>query len=299
MTRWIGFHILIVLLLFLDLGVFHRKKHPITLREGVVWSIFWVCLSLLFNGLIYAVDGPEKGLEFFTGYIVEKSLSVDNLFIFLLIFTHFKVPPKYQHRLLFDGIVGALCMRLALILAGVTLVHYFHFVLYLFALILTFTGLKLMFQKEKGIDLEDRWVIRLAKQIFPTTHEYHDGKFFILKAGRRLVTPLFLVLLAIESTDLIFALDSIPAIFAITLDPFIIYTSNAFAILGLRSLYFVLAHFLKKFRYLKIGLGGILLFIATKMALADLYTVPLGSSLLVIAAILGAAVFCSVLRRVG
>lgn len=296
MGRWIGFHVLIGLLLLLDLGVFHRKKHAIPLKEAVLWSGFWICLALLFNGLIYAVDGPEKALEFFTGYVVEKSLSVDNLFIFLVIFSHFRVPSKYQHTVLFAGIVGALIMRLTLILVGVTLVHYFHFVFYLFALILAITAARLIFHKAKEIDVEERLVVRWAKRVFPMTHEYHDGHFSIMKRGRRLFTPLFLVLIVIECTDLIFAVDSIPAIFAITLDPFIVYTSNVFALLGLRSLYFALSHFIERFRYLKIGLGFVLLFIATKMGMVDIYTIPLGLSLSIIAAILAVTVILSLMR---
>jgi tellurite resistance protein TerC len=286
MSRWIGFNLLIALLLLLDLGVFQRKRHALSLKEASLWSIFWIGLALIFNLFVYTVDGPEKALEFFTGYVVEKSLSVDNLFIFLVIFSHFKVPHRYQHLVLFEGIVGALIMRLGLILAGTALVQAFHFVLYIFAAVLAYTGFSLVFKKKKETDIEDRLAVRVVRKIFPVTTDYHNGNFFVRQKGRLYATPLLLVLVVMESADFIFALDSIPAIFAITLDPFIIYSSNVFAILGLRALFFVLMHFLGKFRYLKVGLGVVLVFIAAKMAVVKWYTVPLGISLLIIALIL-------------
>lgn len=295
--RWTVFHIFIAFLLILDLGVFHKKRRVIKLKEAVLWSFFWVVLSLCFNTYIYLVEGSEKALEFFTGYLVEKSLSVDNIFIFLVVFSFFKVPLVDQRRVLYLGIIAAFILRLSLILIGAALLESFEWVKYLFGLFIAFTGFKLVVQKEGDYNPEKNLLIRWAKKRFRITEAYHAGRYFIVKKGVLYATPLFLVLLVIESSDLIFALDSVPAILAITTDRFIVYTSNVFAILGLRSLYFVVAQFIEMFRYLKVGLGGVLLYIGIKMGISSIYPIPLGYSLLVIVTILAASMVYSIKKK--
>ena len=291
--RWVGFHILIAILLALDFGVFHRKSRVVSMKEAALWSAFWIGLSLLFNAFIFFYEGQQKALEFFTGYLVEKSLSVDNIFVFILVFSYFKVPEKLQHRVLYLGIVGALILRLALILAGVTLIHRFAWLIYLLGVFLGYTGIRLMLQKKGRIAPEENWLVQWTRRHFAVTEDYHGSKFWVHKAGKWFATPLVLVLLVIETTDLIFALDSIPAIFAITLDPFIVYTSNIFAVLGLRSLHFLIAESLLFFSHLQVGLGLVLFFVGVKMVMGPFYVIPLPISLAVIAGILVASMLTS------
>lgn len=290
---WVGFHVFLIVMLVLDLGVFHRKAHAIRIREALIWSGVWISLALFFNLLIYFWQGPEVALQFLTGYLIEKSLSADNLFAFLLLFTYFRVTPDYQHQVLFWGIIGALIMRAIFIAAGVTLISRFHWVIYLFGGFLILTGIRMATQKEGEIHPENNPVLKLVRRWIPVANEYHGDRFFIKKEARRYATLLFVVLLTVETTDLIFAVDSIPAILAITLDPFIVYTSNVFAILGLRSLYFALAGMVQLFHYLHYGLSAILVFVGVKMLITDLYHVPVGMTLGVIAGILILSVVAS------
>lgn len=293
---WIGFNLFILLMLALDLGVFQRKIHAVSVREALIWSGVWIALALAFNVFVYYDFGKQKALEFLTGYILEKSLSVDNIFVFVLLFGYFKVPGEYQHKVLFWGVLGALILRAALIAVGAIMIAKFHWVIYLFGAFLVFTGFRMAKQSEEDIHPEDNFLIRLFRKLFPVTNEYHGEKFFVKIDGKKVATPLFIVLLAIEFTDLVFAFDSIPAIFAVTKDPFIVYTSNIFAILGLRSLYFALAGVIHKFHYLKIGLAMILIFIGAKMLMSDLYKVPVTYSLAVIGIILAASVVTSLVK---
>jgi tellurite resistance protein TerC len=293
---WIAFNGFVLAMLALDLGVFHRTSHEVKLREALAWSAVWVALALAFNALIWSRYGQQRALEFLTGYLIEKSLSVDNIFVFVLIFTYFQVPAKYQHKVLFWGILGALLMRAAFIAAGVTLIQRFHWIIYVFGAFLVVTGIRMAVQQDKEIHPERNPVLRLAKRLMPVSTSYDGDRFFTMQGGRRAATPLFVALLLVETTDLIFAVDSIPAILAITQDPFIVYTSNVFAILGLRSLYFALAGVVRMFHYLSIGLAGVLVFVGGKMLLVDVVKVPTALSLGVIAAILAVSVVASVLR---
>lgn len=296
MWPWILFNLFVLAMLALDLGVFHRKAHVVRLREALGWSVVWICLALLFNLIIYFWHGREVALQFLAGYIIEKSLSVDNLFVFLLIFSYFSIPSIYQHKILFWGILGALVMRAIFIAAGITLIEKFHWMIYLFGGFLIITGIKMALQKDEEIHPEANPVLRLFRRFVPVTHDYHNDHFFILKEGKRWATPLFIVLLLIETTDVIFAVDSIPAVLAVTRDPFIVYTSNVFAILGLRALYFALAGIMQLFHYLHYGLSIILAFVGVKMLLSDIYKVPIGVALGVIAGILILSVIASILR---
>ena len=293
---WILFNIFILLMLALDLGVFQRKTHIISVKEALIWSSVWIILSLLFNLFIYFDMGEQKAIEYFTGYLIERSLSIDNIFVFVLLFSYFKVPPEYQHKVLFWGVIGALILRASLIGVGVVLIHQFSWIIYIFGGFLVFTGFRMAMQDDGHIDPEKNIVIRLYKKFFPVTTEYDNGNFFVTKKNKKYATPLFVVLIATEFTDLVFAFDSIPAIFAITSDPFIIYTSNIFAILGLRAMYFALAGVMDKFHYLKVGLSMILIFIGFKMLIVDIYKIPIGYSLGVIAIILTASVVLSLAK---
>jgi tellurite resistance protein TerC len=290
---WVGFNLFVLFMLALDLGVFHRRSHVVGVREALTWTAVWVALALLFNAGVWFWRGPEVALQFLTGYLIEKSLSVDNIFIFILLFTFFAVPRAYQHKILFWGVLGALVMRAALIVAGTALLARFHWVIYLFGGFLVLTGVRMALQREEELHPEDNPVVRLARRLLPVTPEYRGDRFFDRLDGRWAVTPLFLVLLAVEATDLVFAVDSIPAIFAVTTDPFIVYTSNVFAILGLRSLYFALAGVMGKFHYLKLGLAAVLVFVGAKMTLSGVYKVPIGLALGVVAGILAVAVAAS------
>ncbi|MCU0373021.1 MAG: TerC family protein [Ignavibacteria bacterium] len=293
---WIGFNVFVLMMLALDLGVFHRKAHEVNIKEAVIWSVVWITLALIFNYGVYLYMGKVKALEFFTGYILEKSLSVDNIFVFILVFSFFKVPSKYQHKILFWGILGALVMRVILIFSGVALLTKFHWLIYVFGGFLIFTGIKMLIQKEQQISPDKNILVRLFKKIYPVTDDYHKDKFFVKIDGKKLATPMFVVLLVIEFTDLIFAVDSIPAILAITNDTFIVYTSNVFAILGLRALYFALAGVMKYFRFLKIGLSVILVFVGAKMCLVDFFKFPISISLGIIISILLISVIASLIK---
>lgn len=294
-TFWIGFHIIIFAMLALDLGVFHRKTHRLDIKESLIWSAVWISLALLFNLGIYILMGQTRALEFLTGYLIEKSLSVDNIFVFALIFGYFNIEPKYQHKILFWGIIGALIMRIALILLGVELMHRFHWIVYVFGAILIITGVKMAFQKDKKIHPEKNPVLRLLKRIMPFTTTYSGDRFFVKIDDKRMATTLFAVLVIVETTDLIFALDSIPAILAITNNTFIVYTSNVMAILGLRALYFALAGIIQKFRYLHYGLSAILVFVGAKMTLSGAFKIPVEISLVVIAIILTGSITASMI----
>lgn len=291
---WVLFLAFVIGLLALDLGVFHRHAHAVSRREAAAWSLVWVALALAFNAGVYVVQGAQAGFEWTTGYLIEKSLSVDNIFVFLLIFSTFAVPRQYQHRVLFWGILGAIVMRAAMILAGTALLKHFHLVIYLFGAFLIYTGIKFLRGRAAEPVLEENRVLRLARRLFPTTATYEGARFFVRRGGVLHATPLFLVLVLIESTDVVFAVDSIPAIFAVTRDPFIVFTSNIFAILGLRALYFFLAGYLAELKYLKPALAVVLIFVGGKMLLVDLYKVPAPASLAFIALVLGVAVVGSV-----
>jgi len=293
---WIFFNAFVLAMLALDLGVFHRKLHVVSVKEALIWSGIWIILALCFNGFIYYKFGETPALEFFTGYLIEKALSVDNIFVFVLIFSYFQIPPIYQHKVLFWGIIGALIMRVIFIFAGVALLEKFHWTIYVFGAILIFTGIKLLFEKGKKIEPDKNPLIKFFKKIIPTTNELHDDKFFIKQNNKTFSTPLFIVLLLIEITDLIFAVDSIPAILAITQDHFIVYTSNVFAILGLRSLYFALSNVIERFKYLAVGLAFILVFVGIKMVLVDFYKIPIHFSLLIIFLILTISIVFSFLK---
>lgn len=265
---WFGFGLFILAMLALDLGVFHRKAHVVSFKESLAWTVVWITLAMLFNLGIGHYLGEQKALEFFTGYIIEESLSVDNVFVFALLFSYFKVPPVYQHKVLFWGILGALVMRAVMIFLGTALIQNFAWIIYVFGAFLILTGIKMIVKHEEELHPERNPVIRWFKKLMPVTADYRADHFFVRENGVRMATPLFVVLLLIEFSDLIFAVDSIPAILAVTTDPFIVYTSNVFAILGLRSLYFCLAGVIDLFHYLKIGLGVILTFVGAKMLLA-------------------------------
>lgn len=294
---WIGFNILVLAMLALDLGLFHRKDHKISIKEGLVWSVIWIVVALIFNVGVYFWKGPESGLQFFTGYLIERSLSIDNIFVFLLIFTFFKVPDKYQYKVLFWGIIGALVMRGLFIGVGAFLISKFHWILYIFGAFLVYTGIKMGVAKDKEIEPEHNPILRFVRRFIPLTKSYVNGKFFTRFEGKRIGTPLFVVLVVVESTDVVFAFDSIPAIFAITLDPFIVYTSNVFAILGLRALYFAIAGLMDMFHYLKYGLSAILSFVGVKMLVADLYKIPDLLSLAIIALLLAASIIASIIFK--
>ncbi|HAN77333.1 MAG TPA: hypothetical protein DCQ31_05930 [Bacteroidales bacterium] len=292
---WILFIAFVIAMLALDLGVFHRKSHEVKIKEALIWSAVWISLALVFNYGIYLFMGYEKAIEFLTGYVIEKSLSIDNLFVFIMLFTYFNVEPKYQHKVLFWGILGALVMRAIFIFAGVALISKFHWIIYIFGAFLIFTGIKMLFHNDEKIDPDKNPLVKLFKKIFPVTETMHGDKFFVKINSRTFATPLFIVLLMVEFTDLIFAVDSIPAILAISNDTFIIFTSNVFAILGLRALYFALAGITKYFYYLKYGLSAILVFVGIKMTIVDLYKIPIAYSLLVITGILVISVLVSVI----
>ncbi len=294
---WAAFHVFVLGMLALDLGMFHRKAHTVSPREATAGCLVWVTLALLFNAGIYIWLGAEKALEFFTGYLIEYSLSVDNLFVFIIIFSYFTVPAAYHYRVLFWGILGALIMRGAFIGTGVLLLQHFHWVIYVFGTFLVFTGIKMLTKLESSVHPENNPVIRMLRRLMPLSSQYEGQRFFVKRDGRWAATPLFVVLLVVESTDLIFAVDSVPAIFAVSRDPFIVYTSNVFAILGLRSLYFLLAGVLDLFVYLRYGLGVVLGFVGIKMMLVDVYKIPIGVSLGVVAGILTVSIVVSLLAR--
>lgn len=292
---WVAFSAIILGMLALDLGLFNRKSHEISLREAAIWSAVWISLALSFNVAILLWEGPQAALEFLTGYLIEYSLSVDNIFVFVLIFTYFAVPRIYQHRLLFWGILGALLMRGVMIGVGAVLLKQFHWIIFVFGAFLVFTGIRMALNKGHEVDPEHNPVVNIFRRFVPVTQNYHGHHFFVQRAGKLMATPLFVVLLLIETTDLIFAVDSIPAIFAITTNPFIVYTSNIFAILGLRSLYFLLAGIIHRFHYLEKGLAVVLTFVGVKMLITDIYKIPIVVSLAVIVAVLAISIIGSLL----
>jgi tellurite resistance protein TerC len=293
---WAAFLLVVLALLSLDLGVFHRKAHFIGFREAAIWSCLWIVLSLSFGAWIFHQYGRQAGLEFFAGYLIEYSLSVDNIFVFILIFSYFSVPPALHHRVLFWGILGALVLRVIFVLLGAALIQTFHWVIYIFGAFLLFSGYKILKQTAPEISPQSNLLVRLVRRIVPVASDYASGRFTIRSEGRFHITPLALVLITMETTDLIFATDSIPAIFGITKDPFIVYTSNVCAILGLRSMYFLLASVVNRFAYLGKGLGIVLAFIGCKMLLSGLVPIPIGWSLAAIGCILTFAVILSLLR---
>jgi tellurite resistance protein TerC len=290
---WTVFLAGVLAILVLDLGVLNRKAHVVKPREAMLWVGFCVALAALFAGWLFWKFGARVGLEFVTGYLIEYALSVDNLFVFLVVFSYFAVPGEFQHRVLFWGIVGALVLRAVFILAGAALLAKFHWMIYVFGGFLVLTGIKLLFSGEGDVDPEKNPILKLARRFLPVTSSYHGQRFFVIEAGKRYATPLFLVLLVIEATDVVFAVDSIPAIFGVTRDPFLVFTSNIFAILGLRALYFLLADFMGRFHYLKYGLGLVLAFVGFKMVGSAWFKVPIGVSLGVIATLLGGSVAAS------
>jgi tellurite resistance protein TerC len=296
---WIIFNIFVLGMLTVDLGVFHRKAHAVTTREATTWCVIWITLAIVFNAGIHIWLGSEKALEFFTGYLIEYSLSVDNLFVFILIFSYFAVPASYQYRVLFWGILGALVMRGAFIGTGALLLQHFHWVIYIFGAFLVFTGIKMLVQEGTTVRPEDNPVIKLLRRLMPLSPNFEGQRFFVKQNRGWAATPLFVVLLVVESTDLIFAVDSVPAIFAVSRDPFIVYTSNIFAILGLRSLYFLLAGVIDLFVYLRYGLGVVLGFVGIKMLLVDIYKIPIGISLAVVAGILTLSIVASLCAQPG
>jgi tellurite resistance protein TerC len=304
---WVGFNAFVLAMLALDLGVFHRHAHRVSIKEASIWSAVWITLALTFNlGLYFfwnqlwpesKYSNTDASLAFLTGYLIEKALSIDNIFVFVLIFSYFAVPAQYQHRVLFWGVLGALVMRGIMIGAGAALIKEFHWIIYIFGAFLIFTGIRMATHQTEEVHPEKNPVVKLFRRIMPFTDTYEGQKFLVRKAGVLTATPLLLVLLMVETTDLIFAVDSIPAIFAVTNDPFIVYTSNVFAILGLRSLYFVLANIVHKFHYLKLGLSVVLTFVGVKMLLTDTaFKIPTGVSLVVVATIIGVAIVASLMR---
>ena len=294
---WVGFNGFVLMMLAIDLGVFHRKAHVVSFKESMTWTVVWISLAMVFNVWVWNHFGPQKGLEFFTGYVIEKSLSVDNVFVFALLFSYFRVPQLYQHKVLFWGVLGALVMRAAMIVLGAALITKFSWIIYLFGAFLIITGIKMVVKKEEEIHPENNPVVRWFKKFMQVTPDFRGDKFFVRENGILLATPLFVVLLLVEISDVIFAVDSIPAIFAVTKDPFIVYTSNVFAIMGLRSLYFALAGVMDKFHYLKIGLGFVLAFVGTKMLLGHTpWKIDTQLSLGIIVGILAASVIASLVK---
>lgn len=295
---WLAFGAFVIGMLALDLGVFHRDSHVIGMKEAIAWSAVWITLALAFNGIVYAWKGPEAGMQFLTGYLIEKSLSVDNVFVFVMIFSYFAVPSAHQHRVLFWGVLGALLMRAAFIAGGIALIKTFHWIIYIFGAFLVLTAVKMAIRPHGGGSLEKNPALRFIRRIIPTTTRYDGERFWTFENGKKVATPLFAALLLVEFTDVIFAVDSIPAILAITDDPFIVYTSNVFAILGLRSLYFALAGVVGLFHFLHYGLAVILGFVGVKMLIVDLYKVPIGASLGFIGLVLALSIAASLLTPV-
>lgn len=294
---WSVFNLFVLGMLALDLGVFHRKSHEVGVREALTWTGVWITLAMAFNIFLYYYFDKETAIEFFTGYLIEKSLSIDNIFVMIMIFSYFQVPSAYQHKVLFWGILGALVMRVIFILTGIELIHRFHWLIYIFGGFLVVTGIRMLTSGDTKLEPERNPLVKLARRIFPFTNSYEGDQFFVKRDNKLWATPLFLVVILIEATDLIFAVDSIPAILAISDDSFIVYTSNVFAILGLRSLYFALSGIEKYFQYLKYGLSAILIFVGVKMCITDFYKIPIDLSLILIVFILTLAMLASVAFR--
>jgi tellurite resistance protein TerC len=294
LTPLVVLGVLVIGMLALDLFVFHRDAHEVSLREAAIWSVVWIALGLGFGAYVFVARGTQAGGEYLAGYLIEKSLSMDNVFLFAMLFSYFAVPAKYQHRILFWGVVGAIVFRAIFIGAGTALLESFHFLIYGFGILLLLTGVRMWRSKGHGVDPERNVVLRLLRRVMPVTDEYHGQRFFIRQAGRLVATPLFAVLVVVEATDVMFAIDSIPAIFAITTDPFIVFSSNMFAILGLRSLYFLLAGMIDRFVYLKQGLAALLVFAGVKILISDVWKMPVALSLGVIVAILAISIVASI-----
>lgn len=294
LSAWIGFHVFVFIMLALDLGVFHRKDKAISVRESLYWTFAWIAMAMIFNVGVYHFMGKTEAYEFLTCYVLEKSLSVDNIFVMTIIFGYFKVLPKYQHRVLFWGILGALVMRILFIVGGVSLISKFHFILYFFGAFLVYTGIKMLFGGEAEVEPEKDLVYKFSKKYFKMTPDYHGHHFFVMINGVRHMTPLFLVLMIIESTDVIFALDSIPATLSVTKNSFVAYTSNIFAILGLRSLYFAFAGVVELFRYLTYALSAVLIFIGIKMLIEPWFVIPTFTSLLIVLGAIALSVVLSI-----
>lgn len=296
---WGLFNVFILCMLAIDLFVFNKEAHEISIRESLSWTAVWISLSLLFGVGVYFCLSPKEAIDYYTGYLIEYSLSVDNIFVFILIFSYFRVEPKYQHKVLFWGILGALFMRLFFIFAGVALLERFHWIIYVFGSFLVLTGIRLAYEHDREIHPERNPILKLVRKLIPVTKRYHGDRFFIHKMGRRFATPMFVVLIVIETTDLVFALDSIPAILAITTDRFIVYSSNAFAILGLRALYFSLSGIMKLFHFLHYGLSMILIFVGVKMLISDVYHIPTPYALAFVATTLTVSVVVSIMYPKG
>ena len=292
-TIWLAFIIFILCVLALDLGVFHKKSHTVGFKESILWSLVWIAMALIFDGIIYLWHGHDAAMKFLTGYVIEKSLSLDNLFVFLLIFEYFKIPAEFQHKVLFYGILGALIMRAVFIWAGISILSEFEWVIFIFGGFLVYSGIKMSMPQKEVPDLEKSWIMTWIRKIVPTTHLMRDDRFFVRSGGILAITPLFVALIFVEVSDVIFAIDSIPAIIGISHDPFLVFTSNVFAILGLRSLYFSLKGFADLFQYLKYGLSVILVFIGAKMLISHYYHMPIKITMLVIFSVLGASVLAS------
>jgi tellurite resistance protein TerC len=291
---WASFIAFVITMLAVDLGIFHRKAHVVSFREALSWSAVWVTCSLLFSGFIWHTFGATRGLEFLTGYVIEYSLSIDNIFVFVLVFSALRIPLLYQHRVLFWGILSALIMRAGMIFAGTALIAKFHWIIYVFGGFLIFTGIKIFINRNEEESLDDSAVLKLVRRFVPTSSKLDSEHFFTIEDGKRVATPLFLALVLVEISDVIFAVDSVPAIFAITSDPFIVFTSNIFAILGLRSLFFLLAGLVDKFRYLKVGLAVVLVFVGVKMCIVDFFKIHPAASLLIIIGTLTASIVASI-----
>jgi len=291
---WAGFVVFIILMLLVDLVLFNRKTHEIKMKEALLLSLFWISLAIVFNLGVWRYLGQQKALEFLAAYLIEESLSIDNLFVFILIFAYFQVNPKYQHKILFWGIVGAMVLRAIFIITGVALINKFHWIIYIFGAFLIFTGIRMAFDKGSKIEPDKNPIIKLVKRIIPVTTDHRYGKFFVRIDAKLYATPLFIALVMIEFTDLVFAVDSIPAVLAISKDPFIVYTSNVFAILGLRSLFFALSSIISYFRFLKYGLSAILFFVGVKMCISSIYKIPIGISLGALVGILAISIILSV-----
>jgi tellurite resistance protein TerC len=304
---WIGFNLFVLAVLAIDLGLFHKKSTTVSLKNALMWSAVWISLACVFCVIVYFWHGKQSALEFLTGYLIEQSLSVDNLFVFLVLFQFFKVPAEYQYKVLFWGIIGALVMRLFFIVAGVALINRFHWIIYVFGAFLIWTGFKLAFNEEEDVHPEQNPVLRFVRRFIPITHDYEGDRFFVMRDAKRFATPLFAVLIVVETTDLLFAVDSIPAVLAITRDAFIVYTSNVFAILGLRSMFFALAGVLDLFEYLHYGLAAILVFVGAKMLLSNEgleiaglplhYHIPIGASLAMVGGILALSILASLVFK--
>lgn len=296
-VHWIGFFIILFILLSFDLGIFNKKSHRISFKEAILYTILWITVALIFDLIIYNVFDHRKALDFLTGYLLEYSLSVDNIFVFLLIFSYFKVEAKYQHKVLFWGIIGAIVFRLTLIFVGTELMKKFEWIIYVFGIFLIISGIRMLFPSKEEGNIEKNPLVNILKKIFPVTSDFVNGKFFVKQSGKFFMTPLFIVLTILESTDIVFALDSIPAVLSITQDPFIVFTSNAFAILGLRSLYFAITGFMDKFRFLKVGLSIILVYIGIKMCISDIVHISTEITLLILFVILSLSVLLSIIIK--